>query len=124
MRQALADARRLTEAARRSGEPTPWSARADLVLAVAHGTCHRDLAVHTGRPAHARTAAARLEDALALLDPAAHPRDHTLVTARLAGAHARAGHPDAATALLARLPPGTTGRIAREQRRAREWLRS
>ncbi|SOB85451.1 helix-turn-helix domain-containing protein [Streptomyces sp. 1331.2] len=124
VRQALADAHRLTEAARHSDGPTPWSARADLVLAVAHGTCHRDLAVHTGRPAHARTAAARLEAALALLDPAAHPRDHTLVTARLAGAHAHAGHPDAAAALLARLPPGTTGRIAREQRRAREWLRS
>ncbi|MFE6052319.1 helix-turn-helix domain-containing protein [Kitasatospora sp. NPDC056446] len=123
VRQALADARRLTTAALRSGEPTPWSARADLVLAVAHGTCHRDLSVHTGRAAHARIAAARLEAALALLDPAAHPRDHALVTARLAGAQARAGRRDAATTLLARLPPGATGRIAREQHRAREWLR-
>ncbi|MFE4520501.1 helix-turn-helix domain-containing protein, partial [Kitasatospora sp. NPDC056783] len=96
VRRTLADARRLTDAALRSGDPTPWSARADLVLAVAHGTCHRDLAVRTGRTAHARAAAARLEDALRLLDPAAHPRDHALITARLAGAHALAGRAEAA----------------------------
>ncbi|MFD8750804.1 helix-turn-helix domain-containing protein [Kitasatospora sp. NPDC059577] len=129
VRRTLADARRLTAAALRSGDPTPWSARADLVLAVAHGTCHRDLAVRTGgtarsRTAHAHTAAARLEAALRLLDPAAHPRDHALVSARLAGAHALAGRPDAARALLARLPPHTTGRTARERRRAEEWLNS
>ncbi|MFI2609342.1 helix-turn-helix domain-containing protein [Kitasatospora sp. NPDC018619] len=121
-RRALADARRLTGAALHSGEPTPWTERAELVLAVAHGTCHRDLSLRTGRTAHARAAADRLEAALRLLDRAAHPRDHALVTARLAGAHALAGHPDAAAALLSRLPPNTTGRIAREQRRAGEWL--
>ncbi|MFF2746241.1 helix-turn-helix domain-containing protein [Kitasatospora sp. NPDC058048] len=121
--RTLADARRLTGAALLTGVPTPWTVRAELVLAVAHGTCHRDLALRTGRTAHARTAAARLEAALRLLDRAAHPRDHALVTARLAGAHALAGHADAALALLARLPPTTTGRIAREQRRAGEWLR-
>ncbi|MET8544935.1 helix-turn-helix transcriptional regulator [Kitasatospora sp. NPDC004799] len=120
--RTLAEARRLTDAALRSGEPTPWAARADLVLTVAHGTCHRDLAVRTGRVVHARTAADRLEAALRLLDPAAHPRDHALVTARLAGAQALAGRPDAAAALLARLPPDATGRIARERRRAEEWL--
>ncbi|MFD5433641.1 helix-turn-helix domain-containing protein [Kitasatospora sp. NPDC127067] len=121
--RTLADARRLTDATLLTGVPTPWTVRAELVLAVAHGTCHRDLALRTGRTAHARTAAARLEGALRLLDRAAHPRDHALVTARLAGAHALAGHADAAAALLARLPPTTTGRIAREQRRAGEWLR-
>ncbi|MEV7770415.1 helix-turn-helix transcriptional regulator [Kitasatospora sp. NPDC086791] len=127
VRRALADARRLTEAALSSGEPTPWAACAELVLTVAHGTCHRDLALRTARSArarttHARTAVARLEAALRLLDPAAHPRDHALVTARLAGAHALAVHPEAAATLLARLPPHTTGRIARERRRAEEWL--
>ncbi|MGW1176806.1 hypothetical protein ACWD4P_24200, partial [Kitasatospora sp. NPDC002543] len=121
-RRTLADARRLTGAALLSGEPTPWTARAELVLAVAHGTCHRDLSLRTGRTAHARAAADRLETALRLLDRAAHPRDHALVTARLAGAHALAGRPDAAVAVLSRLPPNTTGRIAREQRRAGEWL--
>ncbi|MEU9040851.1 MULTISPECIES: helix-turn-helix transcriptional regulator [unclassified Kitasatospora] len=130
--RALADARRLTAAALRSGEPAPWAARAELVLAVAHGTCQRDLAAHTGhtaraRTTHARTAAARLEAVLRVLDPAAHPRDHALVTARLAGAHALVGHREAAAALLARLPRSptgrTTGRVAREQRRAEEWLR-
>ncbi|MFD4657575.1 helix-turn-helix domain-containing protein [Kitasatospora sp. NPDC058444] len=123
VRRALEDARRLTDTARRSGTPTSWTARAELVLAVAHGTCRRDLALHAGRTAHARTAAARLAEALRLLDPAAHPRDHALVTARLAGAHALAGHADAAVALLARLPPDATGRIARERRRAEAWLR-
>ncbi|GHF55016.1 hypothetical protein GCM10018790_36240 [Kitasatospora xanthocidica] len=122
VRRTLADARRLTDTARRIGEPTPWTARAELVLAVAHGTCQRDLALRTGRTTHARTATARLESALRLLDPAAHPRDHALVTARLAGAQVLAGRPDAATALLARLPPHTAGRIARERRRAEEWL--
>ncbi|MFG2915675.1 helix-turn-helix domain-containing protein [Kitasatospora sp. NPDC048298] len=121
--RTLADARRLTGAALRSGAPTPWTERAELVLAVAHGTCHRDLALHTGRTAHAHAAADRLEAALRLLDRAARPRDHALITARLAGARALAGHPDAAAALLSRLPPNTTGRIAREQRRAGEWLR-
>lgn len=122
VRRALEDARRLTDTARGSGTPTPWTARAELVLAVAHGTCRRNLALHTGRTAHARTAAARLAAALRLLDPAAHPRDHALVTARLAGAHALAGHTGAAATLLARLPPDATGRIARERRRAEEWL--
>ncbi|MFF2121933.1 helix-turn-helix domain-containing protein [Kitasatospora sp. NPDC058184] len=123
VRRTLAEARRLTDTALRTGEPTPWADRADLVLAVAHGTCHRDLAVRTGRAGHARTAAAWLEAALRLLDPAARPRDHALVTARLAGAHALAGHADAAVALLTRLPPHAAGRIARERRRAEEWLR-
>ncbi|MEU1283313.1 helix-turn-helix transcriptional regulator [Kitasatospora sp. NPDC005856] len=123
VRRALEDARRLSDTALRSGAPSPRAARAGLVLAVAHGTCRRDLALHTGRTAHARGAAARLAAALRLLDPAAHPRDHALITARLAGAHALAGHGGAAVALLARLPPGTTGRIARERRRAEEWLR-
>ncbi|MFJ6379597.1 helix-turn-helix domain-containing protein [Kitasatospora sp. NPDC092039] len=121
--RALEDARRLTGAALRSGEPTPWSARADLVLAVAHGTCQRDLAVRTGRAGHARAAADRLEAALRLLDPATRPRDHALVIARLAGAHALGGRADAAAGLLALLPPNPTGRIARERRRAEEWLR-
>ncbi|MFJ8622843.1 helix-turn-helix domain-containing protein [Kitasatospora sp. NPDC093550] len=128
VRRALAEARRLADAALRAGDPTPWTARAELVLTVAHGTCRRDLAVRAdrttrARTAHARTATARLEAALPLLDPAAHPRDHALVTARLAGAHALAGRPDAAAALLARLPPNPTGRIAHERRRAEEWLR-
>ncbi|MFJ9453941.1 helix-turn-helix domain-containing protein [Kitasatospora sp. NPDC101447] len=124
VRRTLTDARRLTTAARRSGDPTPWAAGAELVLAVAHGTCQRDLAVRTGRTVHARSAVARLEAALRTLDPAARPRDHALVTARLAGALALAGRSGAAAALLARLPPRTAGRIAREQRRAEEWLRT
>ncbi|MGW2254635.1 helix-turn-helix domain-containing protein [Kitasatospora sp. NPDC001660] len=119
---ALADAERLTEAALRAGEPSPWLARAHLVLTVAHGTCHRDLALHGGRPAHARSAAAHLGTALTQLPPSTHPHDHALVTARLAAAHAHAGRTEAATALLAHLPPVPTGRIAQEERRARTLL--
>ncbi|MFJ2866512.1 helix-turn-helix domain-containing protein [Kitasatospora sp. NPDC087314] len=120
--RALAEAERLTETARRAGEPTPRPARADLVLGVAHGTCHRDLAVRTGRSDHAHAAVAHLGSALGRLDPAVHPHDHALIAGRLAGAYARAGRREAAAAVLSRLPPDATGRIAYERRRARAWL--
>ncbi|MFF3003372.1 helix-turn-helix domain-containing protein [Kitasatospora sp. NPDC057940] len=120
--RALADAERLTEAALRAGEPAPGAARAALVLGVAHGTCHRDLAVRTGHTAHAHAAVAHLGAALGRLDQAAHPHDHALVAGRLAGAYARAGRHEAAAAVLSRLPPDATGRIAYERRRARAWL--
>ncbi|MFF3069553.1 helix-turn-helix domain-containing protein [Kitasatospora sp. NPDC057936] len=120
--RALADAERLTAAALRAGEPSPWLARAHLVLTVAHGTCHRDLAASLGRPSHARSAAAHLSTALTQLPPSTHPHDHALVTARLATAHAHAGEPEAATALLAHLPPTPTGRTAHEARQARSLL--
>ncbi|MER7757981.1 helix-turn-helix transcriptional regulator [Kitasatospora sp. NPDC097643] len=120
--RALADAERLAQAALATGEPTPWLTRAELVLGVAHGTCHRELALRTGRTAHAHAAVAHLGAALARVDPAVHPRDHALVAGRLAGAYARAGRAEAAAAVLSRLPPGATGRIAHEERRARAWL--
>ncbi|MEV7021326.1 helix-turn-helix transcriptional regulator, partial [Kitasatospora sp. NPDC093558] len=113
--RALATAELLTETALDSGEPSPWLARAHLVLTVAHGTCHRDLAASLDRPAHARSAVAHLSTALTQLPPSTHPHDHALVTARLAAAHAHAGRPEAATALLTHLPPTPTGRIAQEE---------
>ncbi|MEE1786326.1 helix-turn-helix transcriptional regulator [Streptomyces sp. SP17BM10] len=117
--RALADAERLTGIALRAGEPSPWLARAHLVLTVAHGTCHRDLAASLASPSHARTAAAHLSTALTQLPPSTHPHDHALVTARLATAHAHAGDPEAASALLAHLPPTPRGRTAHEARLAR-----
>ncbi|MEU9074454.1 helix-turn-helix transcriptional regulator [Kitasatospora sp. NPDC048538] len=120
--RALVEAERLTEADRRAGRAEPRPTRAALVLGVAHGTCHRDLAVRTGRAAHAHAAVAHLDAALGHLDPAEHPHDHALITGRLAGAYARAGRREAAAATLSRLPPEPTGRVAHEQRRARGWL--
>ncbi|MBV6698137.1 helix-turn-helix domain-containing protein [Kitasatospora aureofaciens] len=120
--QSLSDAERLAEAALRAGEPSPWLARAHLVLTVAHGTCHRDLARHTGARTHARAAVAHLTTALTQLPPSTHPHDHALISARLAATHAHTGHPEAAATLLAHLPPTPTGRTAREQQQARERL--
>lgn len=120
--RALADAERLTGTALRAGDPSPWLARAHLVLTVAHGTCHRDLAARLGSPSHARTATAHLGAALTRLPPSTRPHDHALVAARLATAHAHAGDPEAATALLAQLPPAPTGRTAQEAHRARTLL--
>ncbi|MGW6919477.1 helix-turn-helix domain-containing protein [Kitasatospora sp. NPDC054939] len=140
-RRALDDAERLAEAAVRTGERTPWLARAELVLTVAHGTCHRDLAVRTGHRSHARAAVAHLGEALSRLDEtfrpplpvrpepalprprtAASPHDRALVAARLAGAHAWTGRPEAAREALTRVPADATGRVAAEHRQSRTWL--
>ncbi|WP_354638855.1 helix-turn-helix transcriptional regulator [Kitasatospora camelliae] len=121
-RRALDEAAAL---ARRAGpDPAvPWAGRPDesaTELAIALGTCHRDLAARTGRHSHARLAVAALRRALAGL-PAAHAHIRALVTVRLAGAYLWADRPDLARPLLATTPP-TTGRLAHEHTRTTTWL--
>ncbi|MBB4950848.1 transcriptional regulator with XRE-family HTH domain [Kitasatospora gansuensis] len=110
--RALEEAARLTEA-----EPT---AEARTRLLLVHGTCHRDLAVRTGRRAHARVATAGLDEALIRL-PLEQQHYRALVTARLAGAHVWAGRPEAAGTVLARVP-AAEGRVALERRQSERWL--
>ncbi|GAA0672994.1 hypothetical protein GCM10010193_27030 [Kitasatospora atroaurantiaca] len=119
--RALEEAAALTEAAARSRAAQRWAGEADAVLSVAHGTCHRDLAVRTGRRAHARAAVTGLLDALAQL-PVEKDHFRALVTARLAGAYAWAGEPEAAAATLGRVAESTGGRVAQERRQAEAWL--
>lgn len=110
--QALAEAAELTAA-----EPT---AEGHTVLLLVHGTSHRDLAVRTGRRAHARIAVTNLEEALARL-PLEQQHYRALVTARLAGAQVWAGRPEAAATMLARVP-SAEGRLALERRQSERWL--
>ncbi|MER5867116.1 helix-turn-helix transcriptional regulator [Kitasatospora sp. NPDC002040] len=100
-----------------AAEPTP---EARTLLLLAHGTCHRDLAVRTGRRAHARLAGTGLDEALARL-PLEQQHYRALVTARLAGAHVWAGRPEAAATALARVP-AAEGRVALERRQSERWL--
>ncbi|WP_457029984.1 helix-turn-helix domain-containing protein [Kitasatospora sp. P5_F3] len=111
--RALEQAARLTEA-----EPT---AEARTRLLLVHGTCHRDLAVRTGRRVHARLATAGLDEALIRL-PLEQQHYRALVTARLAGAHVWAGRPEAATTVLARVSAAAQGRVALERRQSERWL--
>ncbi|MFI5526953.1 helix-turn-helix domain-containing protein [Kitasatospora sp. NPDC051853] len=120
---ALTGDRAATEAAleraadRTSAAP---SAEAGTLLLLTHGTCHRDLAVRTGRRTHARIAVDALGQGLTRLPPE-QQHYRSLVTARLAGALAWAGDPETAATTLARVP-AALGRVAEERRQSERWL--
>jgi hypothetical protein len=90
-------------AAASDGGPDTGPATAELtesVVALASGTCYRDLAAHTGRPAFAVRAVDDIARSLADV-PAASAHSRAVVSTRLASAYCWAGRPEEAVATVA-----------------------
>ncbi|MBM7773113.1 transcriptional regulator with XRE-family HTH domain [Actinokineospora baliensis] len=114
--QRLDDATTLLRAADPRTEP--WAAQS--VLALAMGTCYRDLAARDTRSTLATTAVDHTTRALAAV-PVANEHDRAVVATRLASSHTHAGQPDEAASVLTTLlspPSGPHGsaRVRAEMR--------
>ncbi|GLW93468.1 helix-turn-helix domain-containing protein [Actinokineospora globicatena] len=96
----------------------PWAAPS--VLALAMGTCYRDLAAHGDHSGLASTAVDHTTRSLAEV-PTTNEHDRAVVATRLASSHTHAGHPDEAASVLTTLldpPAGPHGsaRVRAEMR--------